>query len=456
MHFVRIDLVQLFLLAANIAMKKSIVLFFLLISVCASKAQQVYTLQQCITYAVEHNLQLQQTKLSEKTAKINNTQAKLAYLPSMNGDATQYYSYGHSLDFTNNTYDISVSSISNQFSFNSSLPIFAGLTKYQQLMQTNSDWNAAKYDVAKMENDIALNVAGFYLNILNDMEQLRIAQRQKLITQQQKNQTEKLIAAGAMAEISINDILATLANDESNIVTAQNNLDVAILNLKKWLNTDVNQPIQIDTTAPANLNANDVDLNFNSTYATSHNMQPSIISSQWRVKSAERNVLYNRGILFPTLSLLGSVRTSYSNLYKDMFNTQLNNNLGKTFGFDLSIPFYNGFQNHAALNRSKISAINAKLNLQIAEKQLQQDIANAILNVKGAAAKLEATKASALAMQTAFDANQKKYEAGVINYFDFNTSKNNYAKALGDLANAKYDYLFKIKILNYYQGKPLY
>ena len=139
-----------------------------------------------------------------------------------------------------------------------------------------------------------------------------------------------------------------------------------------------------------------------------------------------------------------------------MFNTQLNNNLGKTFGFDLNVPFYNGFQNHAALNRSKISALNAKLNLQIAEKQLQQDVANAILNVKAAAAKLEATKASALAMQTAFEANQKKYDAGVINYFDFNTSKNNYAKSLADLSNAKYDYLFKIKILNYYQGKPLY
>ena len=421
----------------------------------ASNAQQRWSLQQCINYAIEHNLQLQQSKLTTQTAKINNTQAKLSYLPNVNGEATQYFSYGRSLNFTTNIYEQSSYS-QNQFSFNGSLPVFAGLTKYQQLKQSESDLNAAKFDVAKMENDIALNVAAFYLNILNTAEQLKIAQRQRSITEQQKNQTQKLITAGAMAEISIKDIEATLANDDLNIVTAQNNYDVAVLNLKKWLSIDVNQNIAIDSISTKNVDANDVDLNFSSTYEISHQSQPSIISSQWRVKSAERNVSYYRGTVFPTLSLLGSVRTSYSNLYKDMFNTQLNNNLGKTFGFDLNVPFYNGFQNHAALNRSKISALNAKLNLQIAEKQLQQDVANAILNVKAAAAKLEATKASALAMQTAFEANQKKYDAGVINYFDFNTSKNNYAKSLADLSNAKYDYLFKIKILNYYQGKPLY
>ena len=430
-----------------------------------SSSQNAWNLQKCIEYAIANNLQLKQSQLSQQTAKVNNTQAKLAYIPNFSGDATQYYSFGRALNLTSNTYDNNASTSSNSFSFNGNLPIFSGLIKYQQLKQSEYDLNAAKYDVAKMENDIALNVAAYYLNILNSLEQLKIMKRQKGITMQQYNQTNKLIIAGAAAEISIKDVEATLANDELNIVTAQNNFDVAILNLKKWLSFDANQNIEIDTIIPQNINANEIDLNFGTTYETSHNSQPSIIASQWRVKSAERNMLYYKGALLPTLSLFGSLRTSYSSasynfnvtpFEKIPFNEQIKNNFGKTIGFDLSIPVFNGFQNHAAFKRSQISALNAKVNLQIAEKQLQQDIANAILNVKGAAAKLEATKAAVLATQTAYEANSKKFEAGVINNFDFTTSKNNYSKALSDLSNSKYDYLFKIKILNYYQGKPLY
>ncbi len=446
----------------------SVLIFFL--GLDKGFSQDVWNLQHCIQYAIEHNLQLKQSKLSTQTVQVNNAQAKLSYLPNLSGDATQYFSYGRSLNVTTNAYQNNAEVSSNSFSISSNLPVFAGLTKYQMLKQTESDLHAAKYDEAKMENDIALNVAAYYLSILNALEQLKIMQRQKEITEQQVSQTQKLIDAGAAAEISIKDVEATLANDKLNIVNAQNNYDVAILNLKKWLSLDVNQTIQIDTIVPQNLNQANVDLGFENTYQTSHSSQPAILSSQWRVRSADRNVKYNRGILFPTLSLFGTLRTSYSSasynygivngnyvqLSKINFNDQVNQNYGRSFGFDLSIPINNGFQNRSAYKRSAIQYLNAKLNLEIAEKQLQQDVANAILNVKGAASKLEATKAAALATQTAFDANTKKYEAGVINNFDYTTSKNNAAKSLSDLANAKFDYLFKIKILNYYQGKPLY
>ncbi|MFM2226492.1 MAG: hypothetical protein RJA07_2694 [Bacteroidota bacterium] len=452
-------------------MKK--IIFALIISCVAhsSIAQSVWNLQQCVKYAIENNLQLKQNVVNQKIARVNYNQAQLAYLPSLTGDATQYFSFGRSLNVTSNSYENSTSVSSNTFSLNSSIPLFAGLTKMNQLKQTELDWQASGYDAEKMKNDIALNVAAYYLSSLNAWEQLKIMNHQIEISELQKAQTQKLIKAGAMAEISIKDVEATVANDELNIVSAQNNYDVAILNLKRLMNIDVSQSVNIDTTNKNITFQPEADIDFNRTYSIAFTQQPSIKSQQLKFKSAQQSIQYYKGTLLPTLSLFGSLRTSYSSAAKNIigldangnfitekikFENQIDKNYGKSIGFDLSIPINNGFQARSALRRSQLQAINAKFNLQIAEKQLQQDIAQALLNVKAAAAKQEAAKAVALAQQSAFDANTKKYNAGVINFFDFNTSKNNLTKALSDETNAKYDYLFKVKILDFYQGKSLY
>ncbi|MEY4876786.1 MAG: hypothetical protein RL708_1935 [Bacteroidota bacterium] len=453
-------------------MKKIIFAFIISCIAHSSIAQSVWNLQQCVKYAIENNLQLKQNMVNQKIARVNYNQAQLAYLPSLTGDATQYFSFGRSLNVTSNSYESSTSVSSNTFSLNSSIPLFAGLTKMSQLKQTELDWQASGYDAEKMKNDIALNVAAYYLSSFNAWEQLKIMKHQIEISELQKIQTQKLIKAGAMAEISIKDVEATVANDAMNIVSAQNNYDVAILNLKRLMNIDVSQSVNIDTTNQnISFQTAEADMDFNRTYSTAFTQQPAIKSQQLKLKSAQRNIQYYKGALLPTLSLFGSLRTSYSSAAKNIigldangnfitekikFENQIDKNYGKSVGFDLSIPINNGFQARSALRRSQLQAINAKLNLQIAEKQLQQDIAQALLNVKAAAAKQEAAKAVALAQQSAFDANTKKYDAGVINFFDFNTSKNNLTKALSDETNAKYDYLFKIKILDFYQGKSLY
>jgi outer membrane protein len=451
-------------------MKKIILLILLIGNLTQSKAQNIWNLQKCIQYAIENNLQLKQSVVNVQTAKINANQVKMSYLPSLSADATQYYSFGRVLNPTSNSYESSTSVGSNTFSVNSSLPIFAGLTKYSQLIQTKFDLQASHSEVEKTRNDIALNIAAYYLSVLNAKEQLKIMQQQKKITLIQKINTDKLIAAGSIAEISIKDVEATLANDELNIVSAQNNFDVGILHLKQLLNMDVNQYLMIDTTLP-NLHNTDADLDFNRTYSLAFNLQPSIKYNYLKLQSAQQNIKYYQGAMAPTLSLFGSLRTSYSDAAKKIigidaqgnfmtekinFNDQISKNYGKSIGLDLSIPIYNAYQTRSALQRSKLQVITAKLNLEIAEKQLQQDIAQAILNVKAAAAKQEAAKALVIAQQSAFDANTKKYEAGVINYLDFNTSKNNLTKSLSESTNAQFDYLFKIKILDFYQGKPMY
>ncbi|MEY2829962.1 MAG: hypothetical protein RIQ33_1820 [Bacteroidota bacterium] len=451
-------------------MKKILLLIFASAIINLSQAQNTWNLQKCIQFAFENNLQLKQSMVNVQTAIINATQIKMSYLPNVSADATQYYSFGRVLNPTSNSYESSTSVGSNTFSVNSSLPIFAGLTKHSQWVQTKYDLQAAHSESEKIRNDIALNIAAYYLSVLNAKEQLKIMQQQKKLTLIQKQQTHKLIAAGSLAEISIKDVEATLANDELNIVTAQNNFDVGILHLKQLLNMDVNQYLMIDTSF-SNLNIVDADIDFNRTYSMAFELQPNIKFNSIKLQSAQQNIKYYQGAMLPTLTLFGSLRTSYSDAAKKItgidaqgnfttekinFNTQIDKNYGKSIGLDLSIPIYNGFQNRSALQRSKLQVITAKLNFQIAEKQLQQDIAQAILNVKAAAAKQEAAKVLVIAQQSAFEANTKKYEAGVINYLDYNTSKNNLTKSLSESTNATFDYLFKIKILDFYQGKPMY
>ncbi|MEN9522558.1 MAG: hypothetical protein RL065_935 [Bacteroidota bacterium] len=451
-------------------MKKKITTIFFLLIAPYTFSQSVWNLQKCVQYAIENNLQLKQSIVNSKIAEVNYNQAQLSYLPSLSGNVTQYFNFGRSLNVTSNSYENSKSVSSNTFSLNSNVPLFSGLTKHNQVAQTHLDLQASQFDAEKIKNDIALNVAAYYLSSLNAWEQLKIMQRQIQITFLQKTQTEKLIKAGVVAEISIKDIEATYANDAMNIVTAQNNYDVAILNLKRLMNIDVSQFVMIDT-SNQNISNAEADMDFNRTFSVAVTLQPTIKSQQLKFKSAQHTIQYYKGALFPTLSLFGTLRTSYSSAAKNIvgldangnfitekikFETQIDKNYGKSIGLDLSIPINNGFQTRSALKRSELQAINAKINLQIAEKQLQQDIAQALLNVKAAAAKQEAAKALALAQESAFIANTKKYEAGVINFFDFNTSKNNLTKALSDVSNAKFDYLFKVKILDFYQGKNLY
>lgn len=452
------------------SMKKKITTIFFLLIAPYTFSQSVWNLQKCVQYAIENNLQLKQSIVNSKIAEVNYNQAQLSYLPSLSGNVTQYFNFGRSLNVTSNSYENSKSVSSNTFSLNSNVPLFSGLTKHNQVAQTHLDLQASQFDAEKIKNDIALNVAAYYLSSLNAWEQLKIMQRQIQITFLQKTQTEKLIKAGVVAEISIKDIEATYANDAMNIVTAQNNYDVAILNLKRLMNIDVSQFVMIDT-SNQNISNAEADMDFNRTFSVAVTLQPTIKSQQLKFKSAQHTIQYYKGALFPTLSLFGTLRTSYSSAAKNIvgldangnfitekikFETQIDKNYGKSIGLDLSIPINNGFQTRSALKRSELQAINAKINLQIAEKQLQQDIAQALLNVKAAAAKQEAAKALALAQESAFIANTKKYEAGVINFFDFNTSKNNLTKALSDVSNAKFDYLFKVKILDFYQGKNLY
>jgi outer membrane protein len=443
--------------------------FLLLYFLCnQAVAQSKFDLQKCIELAIQNNIQLKQSALQINQSAINFNQSKLALLPSLNADANHLYNFGRNIDPTTNIFTTSQIQ-SNSFNLNTTINLFSGFQEQNQIGAYNKELKVAKFELEKASNDLAINVASAYLKVLFCGEQLKITQSQKLITLEQKQRTEKLITAGNLAAMAMNDVQAQLANDELNIITAQNNLDLAVLQLKQLIQVNPTTDIYLDTTLNVDLANKQFLPNSFNLYLESKERQPNLLANKMKVLVTEQNYKIRKGALMPSLSLFGTIRSNYSSAFKQpnlnnnpptldriSFENQIDRNFGQAVGLSLSVPIFNAYNGRANMQRSGLAIINAKYNLAQAELQLQNDVYLAIANVKAATSKYIATQASANAMQAAFDANNKKLMAGLINSLEYNTSKTNLIKAQIDQLSAKYDLVFKQKIVDFYLGKPLY
>lgn len=432
------------------------------------QAQNRWTLEQCIRTGLANNIDLKVATLQTQSNALTVEQAKYTFLPTANADASHSISFGRSIDPTTNTYKTIKEIQSSSYSINSRFTVFSGFQIRNQYESSKLELQASLKDIEAGGNDLVLNITNAYLNVLFNKEQLKIVQNQKQISEQQKAQTERLIKAGTIAEIAIKDIEAQLANDELNIVTAQNNYDLALLKLKQLIQVPLINNFELDTlnyNAALNL---EVMPNAHDLYNNALYVQPRILAGQLRVSVANKNAALKKGALYPSLYLTGGLRSNYSSNAKEVvsvlptvtkiipYDKQLDQNFGQSLGLSLNVPIFNAKSARINYYKSNLAILNAQYNLEKNQLQLQNDISTAIANVKAAKQKLLATGTYRAAMETAFDATTKKFNAGLINLYELNTSKNNLAKAQIDEINAKYDYIFKIKIIDFYQGKQLY
>jgi outer membrane protein len=466
----------------------------LLISGAAEPAQaqndidptQPLTLQQCIQYAQAHNIQVKQSDLNLQLQDAALMQSKASVLPSLNANASHSYNFGRTIDpFTNQFATNKV--VSDNFSISGNLTLFSGFQNFNTILQNNYNYLSAKYDLEKMKNDIALSVATNYLQILFNMELMKIAQAQVDITKQQVDRTQKMVDAGSLPKANLYEIQSQLASEELTLVNAQNQYDLSLLNLQQLL--ELQTPVTIvkpDIGAPTgNLLGSDPSQIFN----TAVTNLPEIKSSEYKLLSAQKGVKIAYGGIYPHLTLSGSYGTGYSGASKELdglpvitgydttglttggdyvliptydyhykvksFSDQVHDNLNKSIGLFLTVPLFNRLNNKTSITRSKISVMNAELSLQLAKNQLQKSIQQAYADASAAYKKYNASQKAVDAISESFKYMEQRYNVNLISTVEFNDAKNKLLKAQSDLLQAKYDYIFKVKILDFYQGKPL-
>lgn len=454
----------------------------------AVQAQEIWDLKKCIDYALENNLQVKQTRLNQNLAEENYLRSKAATLPTINGFASHSYNFGRTIDpFTNQFATQTVQS--NAFSLSANWILFNGFQTIYNIKQNNYALLANKYDLEKIKNDIALAVISAYLNILYLEEQNQIAEQQVLLSQKQVERVTLLLNAGIVAKGTLLDMQAQLANDELQKVNIQNQLELAYLNLMQLMELNTTEKIKIikpQTVLPAE---NALNMSSTGIYQIALNNQPDIKAAELRVNSAYMGLKAAKGAYAPRLTLSASYGTGFSGLRKEVignpiltgfdtvgittamdyvlvpnytfntrvtpFNKQLEDNQNRTIGVNLVIPIFNGLQARTAASMAKIQRSNAELALESAKRQLEKNIQQAYADALAAYKKFLATEKSVNALSEAYNYTEQRFNVGAINALEYNDAKNRLARAQAELLQAKFDYSFKVKILDFYQGKPI-
>lgn len=445
-----------------------------------------WSLQECIAYAQVHNIQIQLQELNVRMSEVNLTASKGNMLPNLNAGAAHTYQYGQTIDRFTNTF-VNDRVLNQNFFVSSSLTVFSGMQNYNTVQQNKYSLQASEFGVQQTKYDISMNVANAYLNILFQEDQRDIAKKQMALTQSQVDRMQKLVDAGATARGTLLDLQTQLATENVNVVTAENNVVIAYLSLTQLMNLDstegfiiVRPTLEIPNEA---ILAESPEQIFTSAQAT----QPGIKQADANVMSAEKSVDVAYGALSPTLTVQGSLGTGYSGAAQNAeivpagidtigytsggdlvlvpgfdynystvpFSEQLDNNFNQTFGIQLNVPLFNRMQVSSNIQRAKIQYQNAQLNADLARQTLDKNIQQAHADAKAALEKYHAQQAALAAAEVAYRYTEEKFNVGAVNVIDYTTAKNKLALAEANLVQAKYDYIFRLKVLDYYKGNPL-
>ncbi|HND71284.1 MAG TPA: TolC family protein [Bacteroidia bacterium] len=470
-------------------MKHNIIIFLFIFFFSEVNAQKIWSLKDCIDYALNNNISVQQSIIASKIAAATYQQSVGSLFPSINASSSLNYNYGRSLDPTSYQY-VDQTFQSGGASLNGNLPIFQGLELQHNLRKSSIDFDASKLDVRKVQNDIALSVATAYLQILYSNEQLKATNDRIDAVTKERNRAKILVDNDLLAEGSLLDADALLATEEFNKASAENLLTSSRLTLIQLMQLEGASDIVIETPTLEIPSQESLSLSSESVYNEALKNLPEVKASELRLKSAKESLGIARAARYPKLSAFGSLSTNYSNqatsldgspvftgyvpsgavtssgeqVLQPVFNykyidtplkDQLNNNFGKAIGFNLSISLFNGWAINSNIKRSKLSFENARLNALQTKNTVYKNVQQAHADAIAALKKYAAANKSVAAQEKAFLYTEKKYNAGLLNSIDYVNARNNYTKSQSDLIQSKFDLILKIKVLDYYLGKPL-
>ena len=427
----------------------------------AAAQQRQWSLRECCDYAVANNISIKQQENQRRQEEIQLSTSKNSRLPDLSGSVGQNFSFGRGLT-ADNTYS-NTNTSSTSFSLGTSVPIFTGFQIPNQIKLNQLNLEAATADLEKAKNDIRMQVAQAYVQILYDMELADVAHRQIAIDSAQVARLQAFVNNGKASEAELSQQKATLANSTLTAIQADNNTRLALLTLTQLLELSSPEGFNIvrpDISDYAALSeySDYSSLTPDAIYAEALGIKPEIAAQMLRLKGTEHSIKIAQAGNYPTLSLSGGLGTNYyttSGFKADGFGTQLKNNFSQYIGLNLNVPIFNRFQTRNSIRSARINQENQQLALDNTKKTLYQDIQKVYYNALNAQAKEKASQQAVATANDAFHLTQAKYENGKATITEFNESKNNYLKAESDLVQARYENIYQKALIAFYRGKDL-
>lgn len=420
----------------------------------ATAQPQQWTLRQCTEYAISHNISIQQRDNQRRKQKLQLSTARNSRLPDLTGTVSETFSFGRGLTMDNTYTNRSTSSTT--FSLGTNVPLFTGFRIPNNIKLNQLNLEAATEDLEKAKNDIRMQVAKAYVQILYDMEIFDVAERQIEIDSMQVARLEKFFENGKASGAEVSQQKATLAQSRLTATQAQNNLQLALLALSQLL--ELPSPEDFTVARPNTEKFQPIPNDPNQIYEEALLFKPEVRAEQLRLDASEKSIKVAQAGLYPSLSLNGGLQTNYyktSGMQQDNFGTQIKNNFSQYIGLNLSIPIFNRFSTRNSVRSARIDRENQKLQLDNVKKTLYKEIQQVYYNAVGAQAKLSSCEAARQSSTDAFVLAQAKYENGKATITEFNEAKNRYLKAESDLVQARYEHLYQTTLLDFYRGREL-
>jgi outer membrane protein len=468
-----------------------LILFFIIFTLKGNplKAQEKYTLTGAVDYAVNNNLNLKELRLNRALDDDILVQSKVNLLPNLNGTLSRFNSYGRSINPTTNTYFNNNTSY-DQGQLNSQILIFGGFQKINTIRQNRYLLLSDQSNLEKSKNDVILNVITYYISILSDQDLIASGKDKLAVSQQTLEFDQKKLDAGTITEADYLNDKAAYDLDSQNLTTYQNNLDIAKINLANFMNLDPSKPF--DLVRPDSINVDQLKTQYDpaEVFQKASLNLPDIRAAEFTALAYQKGLDIARGGLAPSLSLGGSYGVVYSPNYtqstftptgqfaatpyitqnsKDpvlspVFNTissiipfkdQLKNNITKQLFLSLSIPIFNGWQQHIAVKKANYAYQKSLMDKEIVKANLNKTIIQAILDLRAAEKSYYSSKSASEASKKAFNYSQIRYNVGLLNSLDYNLSKSKYSIAEATEIQNKYTYLFRAKVIDFYLGNPI-
>ncbi len=428
-------------------MKKIITSAIAIFACVAVSATEPWSLDSCVAYAIEHNIDVRSRSLQKYSGELDVTEAKDAFLPRVSGYASESFNFGRGLTADNTYANRNTQSFSAGASLQ--LPLFQGLTAIRRLSYAKAGLRVMVEQLESAKDDVTLNVISQYLQALYTQEMLAVAREQLEISRSELKRQEALLELGKIPELNLYEAKSQVAQDELSVVSATNDSIIALLDLSQLLNLPSDSDFHIRPLEEQNLPLLSADEVYSNALENNHAMRAARLS----VESADKYISVAKAGYNPTLSFNAGIGSNYyktTGFNNESFGSQMRHNFAQSIGFSLSVPLFDAFSTRNAVRKAKVQHLSAQLQLDDARNRLYKAINQAYTQAVGAEKKKEAATVAVTSSKAAFEAMQEKYNYGRANATEFDKAKATYTTALSQAVQAKYEAILRIRILEFY------